>query len=182
MCGPKLKTWLQDWPGWKKMAAASGRGSQRNSGRKKTISDLKQCKREWFKNFQRTFLEIIYFSRGLQRNLRQDVNVLVTAISRHFCHLLNIGEGKSCFSLPDDLTVKDYFVNESYLWLYLWHLHEDRQKTKVKPRCNDAYYVSVICFVLVSICCCFFSFECWLSIKNIFSLKGHKRRLQGTRK
>ena len=97
------------------MAAASGRGSQKNSGRKKTISDLKQFKREWFKNFRRTFLEIIYLSRGLQRNLRQDVNVLVTAISRHFCHLLNIGEGKSCFSLPDDLSVKYYFVNESYL-------------------------------------------------------------------
>lgn len=45
------------------------------------------------------------------------MNVLVTAISRHVRHLLNIaiGEGKSCFSLPDDLTVKDYFVNESYL-------------------------------------------------------------------
>ena len=133
------------------MAAASGRcghgGKRRNSGRKKTISDLKQCKREWFTNLQRPFLEIIYFSRGLQRNSRQDVNVLVTAISRHVRHLLNIGEGKSCFSLPDDLTVKDYFVNESYLW----HLHENRQKMKVKPRCDDAYYVSVICFVLVSI-------------------------------
>ena len=101
------------------MAAASGRGGhggkRRNSGRKKTISDLKQCKREWFKNLQRTFLEIIYFSRSLQRNSRQDVNVLVTAISRHVRHLLNIGEGKSCSSLPVDLTVKDYFVNESYL-------------------------------------------------------------------
>ena len=97
------------------MAAASGRGGWRNSGRKKKISDLKQCKREWFKNLQRTFLEIIYFSRGLQRNSRQDVNVLVTAISRHVRHLLNIGEGKSCFSLPDDLTVKDYSVNESNL-------------------------------------------------------------------
>ena len=43
------------------------------------------------------------------------MNVLVTAISRHVCHLLNIGEGKSCFSLPDNLTVKDDFVNESYL-------------------------------------------------------------------
>ena len=42
------------------------------------------------------------------------MNVLVTAISRHVRYLLNIG-GKSCFSLPDDLTVKDYFVNESYL-------------------------------------------------------------------
>ena len=84
------------------MAAASGRGGhggkRRNSGRKKTISDLKQCKKEWFKNLQRTFLEIIYFSRGLQRNSRQDVNVLVTAISRHVRYLLNIGEGKSCFS------------------------------------------------------------------------------------
>ena len=85
------------------MAAASGRGGhggkRRNSGRKKkTISDRKQCKREWFKNLQRTFLEIIYFSRSLQRNSRQDVNVLVTAISRHVRYLLNIGEGKSCFS------------------------------------------------------------------------------------
>ncbi|CAH3181345.1 unnamed protein product, partial [Porites lobata] len=39
------------------------------------------------------FLEIIYFSRSLQRISRQDVNVLVTAILRHFRHLLNIGEG-----------------------------------------------------------------------------------------
>ena len=35
--------------------------------------------------------------------------VPVTAISRHFCFLFNIGEGKFCFSLPEDLTVKDYF-------------------------------------------------------------------------
>ena len=101
MCGPKLKTFKID-PAKKKMAAARGRGGhggkRRNSGRKKTISDLKQCKREWFKNLQRTLLEIIYFSRGLQRNSRQDVNVLVTAISRHVRYLLNIGEGKSCFS------------------------------------------------------------------------------------
>ena len=41
--------------------------------------------------------KIIYFSRGLQRNSRQDVNVLVAAISRHVRYLLNIGEGKSCF-------------------------------------------------------------------------------------
>ena len=47
------------------------------------------------------------------------MNVLVTAISRHVRHLLNIGEGKSCFSLPDDLTVKDYFVNESYLCIFM---------------------------------------------------------------
>ena len=76
------------------------------------------------------------------------MNVLVTAISRHVRYLLNIGEGKSCFSLPDNLIVKDYFFHESYLW----HLHEDRQKTKGKPRCDDAHYVSVTCFVLVSIC------------------------------
>ena len=83
------------------MAAASGRGGRggkrRNSGRKKTISDLKQCKREWFKNLQRTFLEIIYFSRGLQRNSRQDVNVLVTAIWRHVRYLLNIGKVRLTF-------------------------------------------------------------------------------------
>ena len=38
------------------------------------------------------------------------MDVRVTAISRHVRYLLsllNIGEGKSCFSLPDDLTVKD---------------------------------------------------------------------------
>ena len=43
------------------MADASGGGGhggkRRNSGRKKTISDLKQYKREWFKNRQRIFLE-----------------------------------------------------------------------------------------------------------------------------
>ena len=42
------------------MADASGGGGhggkRRNSGRKK-ISDLKQYKREWFKNRQRIFLE-----------------------------------------------------------------------------------------------------------------------------
>ena len=51
------------------MAAASGRGGhggkRRNSGRKKTISDLKQCKREWFKNLQRTFLENNIFQSWL---------------------------------------------------------------------------------------------------------------------
>ena len=36
------------------------------------------------------------------------MSVPVTAISRHICYLLNIG-GKFCFSLPEDLTVKDYF-------------------------------------------------------------------------
>ena len=32
----------------------------------------------------------------------------MTAISRHICYLLNIG-GRHCFSLHEDLTVKDYF-------------------------------------------------------------------------
>ena len=50
----------------------------------------------------------IHFSRGLQQDKRKDMSVLVTAISRHICYLLNI-EGKFCFSLPEDLTVKDYF-------------------------------------------------------------------------
>ena len=45
-------------------------------------------------------------SRGLQQNTRQDMSVLVTAISWHIRYLLNIG-GKFCFSLPEDLTVKD---------------------------------------------------------------------------
>ena len=36
------------------------------------------------------------------------MSVLVTAISRHICYLLNIG-GRFCFSLPEDLTVKDFF-------------------------------------------------------------------------
>ena len=59
---------------------------------KKTISDLKQCKREWFQTFNVLSSKIIYFSRGFQRNSRQDVNVLVAAISRHVRYLLNIGE------------------------------------------------------------------------------------------
>ena len=65
-----------------------------------------------------------------------------------------------------------------HLWSYLWHLREDRQKTKVKARCDDAYYVSVIYLVLVSI---FFFFSVWMVIidKNLFSLKGHRRRSQG---
>ena len=101
MCGPKLKTFKID-PAKKRwrlqVAEAAMAVNEGTRVAKKTISDVKQCKREWFKNLQRTFLEIIYFSRGLQRNSRQDVNVLVTAISRHVRYLLNIGEGKSCFS------------------------------------------------------------------------------------
>ena len=41
------------------------------------------------------------------------MSVLVTAISRHICYLLNIG-GKFCFSLRADLTV--IFAN---FWSYL---------------------------------------------------------------
>ena len=124
MCGPKLKTEFFKIDLAKKrwrlqVAEAAMAVNEGTRVAKKTISDLKQCKREWFENLQRTFLEIIYFSRSLQRISRQGVNVLVTAILRHFRHLLNIGEGKSCFSLPDDLTVKDYFVNESYLCIFM---------------------------------------------------------------
>ena len=36
------------------------------------------------------------------------MSVPVTVISRHICYLLNIG-GKFCFSLPENLTIKDYF-------------------------------------------------------------------------
>ena len=36
------------------------------------------------------------------------MSVLATAISQDICYLLNIG-GKFCFSLPEDLTVKEYF-------------------------------------------------------------------------
>ena len=44
------------------------------------------------------------------------MKVIVTAISRHICYLLNIGEGKFWFSLPDELTVKEVFdVNKSNL-------------------------------------------------------------------
>ena len=59
---------------WRLQVAEAARGTRVV---KKTISDLKQCKRKWFRNLQRTFLEIVYFSRGLQRHSRQDVNVLV---------------------------------------------------------------------------------------------------------
>ena len=52
---------FQDWPGQKNMVAASGLGGhggrRRNSGRKKSIPDLKQYKRDWFKNRQRIFLK-----------------------------------------------------------------------------------------------------------------------------
>ena len=37
------------------------------------------------------------------------MKVLVTVILRHICYLLNIGEGKFSLSLPQDLTVKDFF-------------------------------------------------------------------------
>ena len=104
---------FQDWPGWKEMAAASGRGSHssklRNSGCKRTISDLKQYKREWCKTVNVSSWKIIYFSPGLVWNFEQDMKVLVTVILRHICYLLNIGEGKFSLSLPQDLTVKDFF-------------------------------------------------------------------------
>ena len=44
---------------------------------------------------------------------RQDTKVIVITISRHICYLLNIGEGKFWFSLPDELTVKKvFYVNK----------------------------------------------------------------------
>ena len=44
-----------------------------NSGRKRTISDVKHYKRDWFKRHKRVFLERIrYSSRGLVWNWRQD--------------------------------------------------------------------------------------------------------------
>ena len=100
---------FQDWPGRKEMRAASGRGSHggklRNSGCKRTISDLKQYKRKWCKTVNVFSSKIIYFSPRLVWHSKQDMKVLVTAILRHICYLLNIGEGKFSFSLPGDLSV-----------------------------------------------------------------------------
>ena len=50
------------------------------------------------------------------------MKVLVTVILRHICYLLNIREGKFSFSLPDDLTIRGFFFNELYLWLYLTYI------------------------------------------------------------
>ena len=85
-------------------------GKQRNSGRKKEkIFDLKQYKLEWIKNRRRIFSEKKYISIvACSKNTGQDMSVLVTAISRHICYLLNIG-GKFLFPLPEYLTVKDHF-------------------------------------------------------------------------
>ena len=102
------------------MADASGGGhggKRRNSGRKRRISDLRSTKGSSLKTVNVFSSKIIYFSRGLVRSWRQDMGVVVTAISRHICYLLNIGEGKFWFSLPDELTVKKVFVNESFMFV-----------------------------------------------------------------
>ena len=66
MSGPKLKTWkiLQNVSRLTRLKKDGGckwqrrhGGKRRDSGRKKTISDLKKCKREWFKNPQSTLHE-----------------------------------------------------------------------------------------------------------------------------
>ena len=87
---------------------AWGHGNkQRNSGHKKTISELKQYKLQWFKNRRRIFGEKNIFQSWLGAKYEAGYECLVTAISRHFCYLLNI-RGKFCFSLLEDITVKDY--------------------------------------------------------------------------
>ena len=54
------------------------------------------------------------------------------AISWHdICYLLNIG-GKFCFSLPEDLTVKDYFF---------------REKGWAKREFHDVLGWVIVCFV-----------------------------------
>lgn len=123
-------TWLKEMP------AASSRGSHgsklRNSGCKRTISDLKQYKREWCKTVNVFPSKTIYFSPGLVWNSKQDIKVLVTAILRHICYLLNIREGKFSFSLPDDLTVEDFF-SMTYIYDCVLHLFF---------KGNSGYYVS----------------------------------------
>lgn len=117
-------------------AAASGRGSHgsklRNSGCKRTISDLKQYKREWCKTVNVFSSKIIYFIPGLVWNSKQDIKVIVTAILQHICYLLNIREGKFSFSLSDDLTVEDFF-SMSYIYHCILHLF---------LKGNSGYYVS----------------------------------------
>ena len=129
------------------MPAASGRGSHgsklRNSGCKRTISDLKQFKREWCKTVNVFSSKIIYFSPGLVWNSKQDIKVLVTAILRHICYLLNIREGKFSFSLPDDLTIEDFFFfNELYLWLSLAFIIEG--KFKILCQLNEVLVAVVV--------------------------------------
>ena len=133
MCGPKLI--FQDLTRLKK-AAASGRGGhrgkRRNSGRqkKKTISDLKRCKREWFQNLQRSFLENNIFQSWLTTKFEAE----------------------------------DYFCQWVIFMIIFMTLSRRQAKDESEAKVRRGL-ISVICFVLVSICF-FFSFQCWLSIKT----------------
>ena len=126
------------------MAAASGRGSHgsklRNSGSKRTISDLKQYKREWCKTVNVFPSKTIYFSPGLVWNSKQDIKVLVTAILRHICYLLNIREGKFSFSLPDDLTIEDFFFQWVIFMIvsciYFWREIPDTMSAEWSASCS----------------------------------------------
>ena len=89
------------------MAGGHG-GKQRNSYHKKTISDLKQYKLQWFKDQRRIFHQKNIFQSWLAAKHEAGYQCSIESDSRHICYLLNIG-GKFCFSLPEDLTVKDDF-------------------------------------------------------------------------
>ena len=65
----------------------AGHGGKRsNSGLKRTISDLKQCKKDWFKRHKRIFLKDKIFQSWLGVKLEAGyVKVPATAISGHIC-------------------------------------------------------------------------------------------------
>ena len=98
-------------------------------------------KLQWLKNRRRIFRGRIYFSCGLQQNTRQDMSVLVTAISRQICYLFNIG-GKFCCSLTEDLTVKYYFcIFMTVPCLYFcWEIQDTRARSCACARHETAPY------------------------------------------
>ena len=70
-------------------------GSQK---KKKTIFDLRQYKRQWFKNRRRIFLENNIFQSWLAAKNYYEAGCECSSDSDFAAHyLLNIGEGKFCF-------------------------------------------------------------------------------------
>ena len=138
---------FQDWPakkGWRlQLAEAAMAVNEATWVAKKRFLTWNIAKESGLKIFNvLSSKTIIYFSRDLQRNLKQDVNVLVTAISRHVRYLLNIGEGKSCFSLPDDLTVKDYFCQ----WVIFMIIFMTLARRQAKDESEAKVRQCLLCF------------------------------------
>ena len=138
------------------------------------------CKREWFKNLQRPFLENNIFQSwltvkfGAGCECSSDSDLAARSLS------LEYRKGKTYVSLPDDLTVKDYF----YQWVIFMIIFMTLARRQAKDEIEAKVRRCLLCFSDVYVSCwlafVFFPFQCWLSKKNLFSLKGRRRRLQGT--